>query len=94
MQSQRVTTVIRIRKMKWDTIHDWKSVIKTVQEEQVVKKGSCTEYLIVHAEFQCKTDRSIRNLMIKNKGKGSTRHMALGIFYRPPDQWEEVDNLK
>lgn len=34
--------VIRITKMKWDSIYDWKNVMEGLQGEQAVKKGSCT----------------------------------------------------
>lgn len=35
--------VIRITKIKWDSIHDWNSVMEAVQGEQAMKKnGSCT----------------------------------------------------
>lgn len=35
--------VIKITKIKWDSIHDWNSVMEAVQGEQAMKKkGSCT----------------------------------------------------
>lgn len=34
--------------MKWETMHDWKSVIKTGQEEQVVRRAAALSYRVSH----------------------------------------------
>lgn len=71
--------VIRIMKIKWDSAHDWKSVMEAFQrghgEEWQVH--FLTKHPLVYAEVQCETrDLSDRKLLVKSKGKRNMSHAA------------------
>lgn len=86
--------VIGTMKIKWDSIHDWNSVMEANQGEngEEWQLHFLTKRLLACAEAQCETrDLSDRKLLVKNKGKRNMSHAALAC-HTTCSRDNEVDN--
>jgi len=91
--------LITVTETWWDSLHDWNAVIDGYI---IFKKDRSTKRvggvaLDVREQLECielclgADEEQVESLWVRIKGQAHTGDSVVGVYYRPPDQEEEVD---
>ncbi|XP_050797305.1 uncharacterized protein LOC127045326 [Gopherus flavomarginatus] len=91
--------IVGITETWWDNTHDWNVGVdgySLLRKDRQGKKGGGVALYIknVHTWTEVEMDigdGSVESLWVRLKGVKNTGDVVLGVYYRPPNQVEEVD---
>ena len=92
--------LVTITEMWWDNSHDWHVVMEGYihfRKDRPTRRGGGVA-LYVREQLQCVelglgADERVESLWVRIKGQAHMGDVIVGVYYRPPDQEEEVDEV-
>jgi len=89
---------VAITEMWWDNSHDWHAVMdgyRLFRKDRPTRRGGGVA-LYVREQVECielglGADERAESLWVRIKGQAHKGDVMVGVYYRPPDQQEEVD---
>ena len=91
--------LIAITETWWDSSHDWNVVMEgyvLFRKDRLARRGGGVA-LYVREQLECielhlgEGDVAVESLWVRIKGQAGMGDTVVGVYYRPPDQEEEVD---
>jgi len=88
--------LIAITETRWDSSHDWNDVTDSYvlfRKERPARRGGGVG-LYMREQLECielclgADEERVESLWVRNKGQV---HTVVGVYYRPPDQEEKVN---
>jgi len=99
LYSRTATTWSPSQKTWWDNSHDWHAVMdgcRIFRKDRPTRRGGGVA-LYVREQLECielglgANEEQVESLWVRIKGQAHTSDITVGVYYRPPDQEEEVD---
>ena len=90
--------LVAITEMWWDNSHDWHAVIdgyRLFRKDRPARRGGGVA-LCVREQVECielglgANEEQVESLWVRNKGQAHTGDITVGVYYRAPDQEEEI----
>ncbi|GAB0193231.1 mitochondrial enolase superfamily member 1 [Grus japonensis] len=91
--------LIAITETRWDSLHDWNAVMDGYvlfrKDRPATRGGGVAPY--VREQLECikfylgVDEERAKSLWVRIKGQANMGDAVVGVYYRPPDQEEEVD---
>jgi len=83
----------------WDKFHDWSAAIdgfRLFRRDRRGRRGSgvalCIKKCIECKELYLKNSyEQVKSLLVRIRDRGNKTNLGVGVYYRPPDQGEPVD---
>jgi len=91
--------LVAITETWWDSSHDWNAVMdgyKLCRKDRPTRGGGGVA-LYVREQLECTElclwadEERVQSLWARIKGQAHTGDIIVGVYHRPPDQEEEVD---
>ena len=91
--------MVAITEKWWDNSHDWHAVkdgYRLFRKDRPTRRGGRVA-LYVREQLECielglgANEEQVESLWVRIKGQAHTGDITVGVYYRPPDQEEEVD---
>jgi len=91
--------LVAITEMWWDSSHDWNAVMdgyRLFRKDRPTRRGGGVA-LYVREQLECielcpgADEEQLDSLWVRIKGQPHMGDIIVGVYYRPPDQEEEVD---
>ncbi|GAB0209615.1 hypothetical protein GRJ2_003427200 [Grus japonensis] len=91
--------LIAITETWWDSLHDWNAVMDgyvLFRKDRTARRGGGVA-LYVREQLECiklclsVDEEQVESLWVRMKGQANMGDTVVGVYYRPPDQEEEVD---
>ena len=90
--------LVAITEMWWDSSHDWNAVMDgctLFRKDRPTRRGGGVA-LYMREQLECielclGADEGVESLWVRIKGQPHMGDVIVGVYYRPPDQEEEVD---
>ena len=91
--------MVAITETWWDNSHAWHAVIdgyRLFRKDRPTRRGGGVA-LYVRERLECiqlglgANEERVESLWVRIKGQAHTGDITVGVYYRPPDQEQEVD---
>jgi len=91
--------LVPITETWWDSSHDWHAVMdgyRLFRKDRPTRRGGGVA-LYVREQLECielgleANEEQVESLWVRIKGQAHKGDITVGVYYRPPDQEEEVD---
>jgi len=91
--------LVAITETWWDKLHDWHAVMdgyRHFRKDRPKRRGGGVA-LYVKEQLECielclgTDEEGVESLRARIKGQSYMGDIIVGVYYRPPDQEEEVD---
>jgi len=91
--------LVAITETWWDHSHDWHAVMdgyRLFRKDRPTRRGGGVS-LYVKEQLECielglgANEERVESLWVRIKGQAHTGDITVGVYYRPPDQEDEVD---
>jgi len=91
--------LVAITETWWDNSHDWYAVMdgyRLFRKDRPTRRGGGVA-LYMREQLECielglgANEERVESLWVRNKGQAHMGDITVGVYYRPPDQGEEID---
>jgi len=91
--------MVAITETWWDSSHDWQATVdgyRLFRKDRPKRRGGGVA-LYVKEQLECTElclgadEEGVESLWVRIKGQPHMGDITVGVYYRPPDQEEEVD---